>query len=285
MLAEFGLVETRAQAIRVGDIFGRLTVVAVGQVPDTYRYKAVCQCSCGSPLKAVRFDGLLKGSVVACGCVRLERTTTHGQHNSPHYDRWRHMMDRCYNPDCKAYPDYGGRGIKVTERWHDLATFVAEVPAGFFGGAEIDRIDNDGDYEPSNVRWVTPQRNAGNRRSARLIEFNGRTQSITEWAVETGISISALSIRLDRLGWPIDRALTEPMIDAVAAVARGRAKRWAGHVKKVAPEPRVPVTVEYQGREMTVAELSALTGIGAKLLRKRILERGWTVDRAATTPA
>lgn len=152
MLERFGLIETSAKAIGVGERFGRLTVVAVGQVPGTYRYMAVCKCLCGGPLKAVRFDGLKNGAVVSCGCFWREKVTTHGVTNSGHYDRWRHMMDRCYNPDCASYESYGGRGIRVCDRWHDVGAFVADLPAGFEPGLEMDRIDNDGDYEPGNIR-------------------------------------------------------------------------------------------------------------------------------------
>lgn len=106
---------------------------------------------------------------------------THGLTKSPHYHRWRHMMDRCYNPTCDAYKDYGGRAIKVDERWHDIRNFVDELPDGYQEGLEIDRINNDGHYEPGNVRWATRQQNSDNRRNARLIEYDGRKQSLSAW--------------------------------------------------------------------------------------------------------
>lgn len=280
MLKRFGLVRTKAKSISVGDKFGRLTVVAFGQVPDTYIYKAVCRCDCGSPLKVIRFDGLVSGVVVGCGCVRKERTTTHGLTQSDHYGRWRHMLDRCNNPSCVAYPDYGGRGIKVCPEWHDLKTFIAQLPDGFFKGAEIDRIDNDGWYEPNNVRWVSRKKNTGNRRSGRFIELNGKKQSITDWASETGISHATIATRLDDLGWSVSRALTTPAMTAKERMARAHEVRWSRHIYKPKPKPFVVRKFMFRGEMATIKVISSATGIPEKLLRKRICERGWSVERA-----
>lgn len=280
MLSSFGLVETKARAIQTGQRFGRLTVLAVGQKSGTYRYQAICQCDCGSPVRSIRFDALLMGATTGCGCVRVSRTKTHGLSRSGHYSRWRLMMARCYDPKCKAYPDYGGRGIKVHAEWHTIEGFVAGLPAGHFAGSEMDRIDNDGDYEPGNVRWVTRKVNSGNRRSAHIVSFNGRSQSITEWAVEAGISPDLLRTRLVASKWPMERALTEPSMSAAESVAVGRKVRWSGHIKKPQPEPRVLLTYPFNGGQATIAEIAIATGIPEKLLRKRICERGWAVERA-----
>lgn len=283
MLSRLGLEETKAPAAMalVGRVFGRLTVVAVGQKPRTYRYMAVCQCSCGSPIKAIRIDGLTSGAVVACGCVHKESVTTHGQTNSGHLDRWHHMMSRCYNTADAAYQNYGGRGIKVCPEWHDARLFVEGLPAGHFDGAEIDRIDNDGDYEPGNVRWSTHQENADNRRTARNVTYLGRTQSLSAWASEFGLSRVLVWQRVVTFGWDIGRALTEPAINADDRMAIARHARWGNHKKRQKPTPRVEKTVLFRGENLTIAQLSTLTGISPKLLRKRIFERGWAVERAA----
>jgi hypothetical protein len=283
MLRQFGLVEASAKSVRVGDRFGRLTVVAFGVIPDTYRYMAVCQCDCGSQPKAIRSDGLKSGAVIGCGCVQNERTSTHRLSKNPHYGRWRHMMDRCFNPACPAYPDYGGRGIQVCEAWRDLATFIRELPAGYFKGAEIDRIDNDGDYEPGNVRWVSRSRNADNRRSGRQIRFRGKTQSLRRWSEEAGIAEGTLWERIVVWKWSAQKALTTPALDADERMAIARAKRWAGHVKKPPPKPRVLARYKFHGRMQTLREIADATGIDIKLLRKRVQERGWTIERATST--
>lgn len=281
MLEKFNLVETSSTAVKVGDVFGRLLVMAVGQKRNTYRYFSVCQCSCGSQLKAIRSDGLIMGVVESCGCLQKERTTTHGQTKSPHYYRWRHMMARCYDSNSKAYADYGGRGIKVCDRWHDISKFVLDLPEGFKKGLEIDRIDNNGDYEPGNVRWATDSQNSDNRRTARLLTLNGKTQSLRRWSEEVGIDERVISSRIIKYGWNDEKALTTPPMSATERMEEAHKTRWAGHKKKADPTPKPPLMRFPVGGEMlTISEISEKTGISGKLLRKRIVERGWPVDRA-----
>lgn len=280
MLETHGLIETRSSAVKVGEVYGRLTVEAVGQIPGTYRYMAVCQCSCGSKQKAIRFSSLKSGVVVACGCVQKERTTTHGLSKSAHYSRWRHIMDRCYNPKCKSYPDYGGRGISVCPEWQDLTVFVSALPDGYSEGMEIDRIDNDGDYEPGNVRWIDRSGNADNRRSGKIICHGGVSQSLRRWSEQVGIHEATLWDRLETWGWDINRALTTPPMTAKERMSKAHETRWAGHVKKAKPAPRELKTYLYDGRDMTIKQLSDLSGVSVKLLRKRICERDWPVEKA-----
>ncbi len=283
MLNDFGLVETNATSVNVGDRFGRLVVQATGQVPNTYRYYAICQCSCGSALKAIRFDSLLMGATEACGCLQRERTTTHGKSSSVHYKRWRHMLDRCLNPECQAYPDYGGRGISVCDRWLEISSYLEDLPSGYFDGAELDRIDNDGDYEPGNVRWVSRAENTDNRRAGRPITFNGKTQSLSRWSEEIGIHVASLWDRLEVFGWTVERALTTPAIGVAERMAIARHARWGSHVKKPKPPAREKKLYEYQGALYTLPQLAEMSGVALKLLRKRICERHWDIDRAVST--
>ena len=283
MLDLFNLVQTSSKAVNVGDVFGRLTVLETGQIPDTYRYIAICQCECGSAPKAIRFDSLKSGVVVSCGCFQKEQTTTHGLSKSGHYSRWKNMLGRCEDPSDPAYPDYGARGIKVCDAWHDIEAFVRELPDGYFDGAEIDRIDNDGHYEPGNVQWSTRQENTRNRRSNRNISYLGKSQTLAAWAAEYGMPKARLWHRVVDLGWDIEKALMTPLIDADERMLIARTARWAGHVKPVTKPPRVDRTVEFNGENVTIAKLAELTGIDKKLLRKRIFERGWSVDKATST--
>lgn len=281
MISKLGLSHIKSQAIKVGDCFGRLTVLAVGQVKETRRTFAVCQCSCGSSPKQIRFDSLLKGVTQSCGCFHKEQTSTHRMTKNHHYKRWWHMVDRCTNPNAPAYADYGGRGIKVCDRWMDVANFIADLPEGYFPGAEIDRYpDNDGNYEPGNVRWATSAENADNRRSRHLIELNGKTQSLTAWARDVGISESTMRDRLFVSKWPKEIALTEPAMSAKDVRTLGLSIRWAGHVTPPKKSPRVLKRFEYKGNSMSIRDISELTGISVALLRKRLCERGWPIEKA-----
>ena len=190
------------------------------------------------------------------------------------------MMDRCYNPTCEAYKNYGGRNIRVCDRWHDIRNFIAELPDGYEDGLEMDRINNDGNYEPGNIKWSTTRENCGNRRSARLITCNGRTQSLTEWSLETGLTKTLISDRIDNWGWSPERALNEPVADRTENMRRAQSLRWAGHIKKPAPKPLVIKTFMFNGRPQTIREISQYTGISMELLRKRLCERKWPIDKA-----
>jgi len=110
------------------------------------------------------------------------------------------MLDRCENPASPSFPNYGGRGIKVCERWYDLANFISDLPDGFEPGMEIDRIDNDGDYCPQNIRWSTRKANTRNRRSTRLITHNGITRTSSEWSLLPGGAHNLVSERIDDFG-------------------------------------------------------------------------------------
>ena len=122
---------------------------------------------------------------------------------------WRGMINRCESPKNKQYKDWGGRGIKVCDRWKDFDLFVEDVGPRPSPEYQLDRIDNDGDYEPGNVRWATRAEQSRNRRSTRLITINGRTMCQKDWAIENGISEEAVRQRVVR-GWDPVRAVTQP---------------------------------------------------------------------------
>lgn len=120
-------------------------------------------------------------------------------YTEPWYNSYRGMIDRCYREKNASYKYYGGRGIKVCKEWHNISNFekwVNEHP--FFEGATIDRIDSNGDYEPNNCRWASMFEQCNNRRNSILIEWNGTTHSITEWAMILGINRSTLHNRYYR---------------------------------------------------------------------------------------
>lgn len=128
------------------------------------------------------------------------------------YKSWTDMMMRCTNPKNKRWKDYGGRGIRVCERWRVARNFcldMGERPEGM----TLDRIDNDGNYEPANCRWASRVRQQNNKRSNRVISYEGTTLTCTEWARRLGIDVSTLSKRINRSGWTVERALTTPPIE------------------------------------------------------------------------
>ena len=196
---------------RIGERHGRLLVVerAPNKSERDTNARWKCKCDCGREVIQYGQD-LKKGKVVSCGCWNDEKRFKHGLANTPVHRIWIGMHSRCRNPNLKEYPNYGGRGIKVCERWKSFENFIADMgirPEGY----SIDRIDNDGDYEPSNCRWATTRQQLNNKRTSRILAMNGESRTIAEWADKLGIDWHTIRNRVDRYGWTIEKALTTPV--------------------------------------------------------------------------
>ena len=134
---------------------------------------------------------------------------TDGMKKTPGYVSWKNMKSRCYNINHVAWERYGGRGIVVCDRWKEsFINFLSDMGPKPFENAQIDRIDNNGNYDPSNCRWSTPSENSRNRRDSVVLTHDGITLSLHDWAVKTGINYHVLSQRLFT-GWSVERALTQ----------------------------------------------------------------------------
>lgn len=138
------------------------------------------------------------------------RFRIHGQWNTPAYHSWLAMISRCENPRNISYKNYGGRGIRVCDRWRrSAAAFLADIGPRPGRGYSLDRIDVNGHYEPGNARWATAVEQQRNQRTNRILTVNGEAKCLSEWAALLGITRSALRFRLDR-GWSVEAAVSEP---------------------------------------------------------------------------
>jgi len=200
------------QTATVLNKYGRLSVIADGG-KNKWGYRMVdCKCDCGNPVHVSLYD-LKRGHTSSCGCFRSEKIkakmSTHGLSRTPTHNSWRGMIARCNDPKHDYYRLYGGRGISVCERWLQFDNFyfdMGEKPEG----ASLDRINNNGNYEPSNCRWATKKEQARNCSTNRLLQYKGRTQSLAAWADEIGMSLQVLRMRIFR-GWPTDIAIEKPV--------------------------------------------------------------------------
>lgn len=155
-----------------GDLFGRWTVIGPSDKRASSKTLYVrCRCACGQE-RDVNLDNLKRGLTTSCGCYAAENSarchTTHGCARgsglSPEYRIWRSMKNRCCNSNVRHYVRYGGRGISVCDRWMKFEDFLADMGPRPTPGHSIDRIDNDGNYEPGNCRWATAKEQRANQR-------------------------------------------------------------------------------------------------------------------------
>lgn len=150
-----------------GKRFGRWTVLKRDENKTTRDSYWLCQCSCGTTRSVVR-QYLQDGTSQSCGCLRAELLTSHGMYKSPEYTAWYSLIQRCTNQNNPRYPSYGGRGIEVCERWQNsFIDFYDDMGPRPSKNHSIDRINNDGNYEPSNCRWTTRKVQQNNRRNSR----------------------------------------------------------------------------------------------------------------------
>lgn len=200
-----------------GQTFGRLTVLGPISKNTHRQIIWLCQCACGKQATTTR-GNLINSHTQSCGCksidVLIERSKTHGMSKSPLYKTWRHIIERCTNQNHEHYVYYGGRGIEICAEWR--ASFqafydhISQLPHCREDGFSVDRIDNNGNYQPGNVRWATMSQQRRNTRRIRNYTYNGKSQYLIEWAEEYNIKYGTLKSRL-KVGWDMHDALTKPV--------------------------------------------------------------------------
>jgi len=195
----------------IGQRFNLLTVIAIHKTKHDTKWE--CRCECGSITTTAAYH-VYGGKTTSCGCFWLKRITKHGMnrqaHKSPEYQSWASMHSRVNNAGRKEFENYGGRGITVCARWDDFGKFYADMGPRPSPKHSIDRIDNNGNYEPGNCRWATSEEQNRNTRRNVWITYNEQTHCIAEWAKMLGITASVLRYRLRR--WGVAESLTTPKL-------------------------------------------------------------------------
>ena len=204
----------------IGNKYGKLTVVSTENQGKKTLLK--CICDCGNVIIRPTYLIATK-QIKSCGCLKsdaIKRYNASGQHSRsrlkdgrslhPLYGTWFQMLSRCEKPNYNHYDRYGGRGIIVCKEWHDFWKFVewSDSVGGRPKGFTLDRINNDGNYEPSNCRWADWRTQTTNKSSNVFLEYNGISKTMIEWCEELNIHPHTLQNRIQR-GWSIERALSE----------------------------------------------------------------------------
>ena len=190
-----------------GKQFGKWTVLGRDTSRQSRRVLWICLCECGTK-SSVRADQLNADRSRCCKTCGSERT--HGMTNTPEYSSWDAMKKRCNNPNAEKFPNYGGSGITVCERWKSFENFYADMGPKPSASHSIERKNGSLGYYPENCKWATPGEQARNKRTTVLLTFQGETMCMKDLAVKFGIGASCLRKRLLK-GWSIERALTEPV--------------------------------------------------------------------------
>lgn len=293
----------------VGEKYHRLTVVSRNYDPRENNSREAywnCLCDCGNTT-VVRTASLSLGNTKSCGCLQREQTskasTTHGMSNTVEYHIWAGIISRCRNPSNNAYPRYGGRGITVCDRWlNSFENFYADMGPRPTPEHSIDRVNNDGNYEPGNCRWATDIEQANNKRNNIIVGESGLT--LAQIAAGSSIGYKNLHQRLSR-GMCLEDALSTELREAkkythdgvtltlsewsdklgiqVTTLEYRLNKGW--ELSKVFGEP-ISMVRKYSvnGVDYTISELSETFKIPAWKLYQRMGRDGMTAEEAVLKP-
>lgn len=189
-----------------GQRFGKLVVESLAGRDRRNLIVWRCKCDCGNETLAKSAslrNKVLRSAKRSCGCLgpdtTRQRSTKHGRTGTPEYHTWRSMIERCENPNATGFDRYGGRGIAICRQWREsFESFLADVGERPSPAMQLDRVDNEGNYEPGNCRWATIKEQANNRRKrkpALVVEFNGQSRTLSEWAEHLGVKVGTLHCR------------------------------------------------------------------------------------------
>lgn len=273
----------KKEGVEIGKKYSYVTVLSKVEpkiLRDGHKIaQYLCRCECGN---TVIFTGQRltnKSDKLSCGCKRKYKviknnTERHGLSKSRLYRVWSSILTRCYNKNGAHYSDYGGRGIAVCNEWRDSfqAFYDWAMANGYdekanYGECTIDRIDINGNYEPSNCRWVDMTFQNNNKRNTKRrlnkdgkYEINGERKTLHQWCDCYGVSYQTVASRLNLYGWDLIKALTVP------------------------PKTQKKIYISYKGEERTVWAWAKRIGINDSTLYNR-LKAGWDIEKALTTPS
>lgn len=249
----------------VGQQFDRLYVKEFIGIGETHANTYLCECSCGNETYAT-YTELINGKKRSCGClqneIRRRGNIKHGDCGTRLYRIYKGMKSRCYNPKFPGYKTYGGRGIRVCDEWlNDYKCFREwSLSNNYSDNLSIDRIDNDGNYCPSNCRWATRFVQQNNTSKNKFLTIDGETKTVSEWCRFYNINLHTYHGRI-RMGWDPKRAFITP--------SRGRIDKY---------------DITYNGKTQSISAWAKELGMNKSTLTQRLNARMWSIERALTEP-
>ncbi len=207
--------KNKIKELSKGDKFNNLEYISLSHVAKSVKY-GLFKCGCGKE-KAISIYHVIIGHTKSCGCFKIVSPKlglsrkTHGKSTTRLYKAWNSMMGRCYSKNAHGYHNYGGRGIFVCNEWKsDYMPFeLWALSNGYESHLTLDRIDVNGNYEPSNCRWITSKEQHSNKRNNHFIEYNGEKMTVTQWGMKLQNDPSFVAHRLTK-GWDEIRAVSTP---------------------------------------------------------------------------
>lgn len=204
----------RKEFFAVGQQVGNFIFLHDVEHVASKRRRAMFQCVCGTRY-VLSVAAAKMNYIISCGCLRDEKAritqTTHGRSGTPEYYSWSSMKARCLKPNHENYHNYGGRGITICDRWlNSFDNFLADIGTRPTNKHTLDRIDVNGNYEPSNCRWATAKEQAQNRRTSIFLPLNGVVKTVEGWSKQTGLSKSTIYRRI-QIGWDAKKTLYTPL--------------------------------------------------------------------------
>lgn len=206
----------------IGKTYNKLTILNF-ETPEDYKNKktgyiqkqhvVTCKCNCGN-LWTGKLQNIKRETTTSCGCYKTKtlkenpRGKTHGLVNTSEYYSWNAMKNRCLNKNAPNYHNYGGRGITVCDRWKDsFENFYTDMGSKPKKGYSIDRIDNNGNYEPNNCKWSSQKEQTNNQRTNKLLTYKNKIQTLSQWCEELNLNRDTVIERLNKYKWTIEKVL------------------------------------------------------------------------------
>lgn len=253
----------------IGQKFGRLTVIGFSEVNTSSGHYVGwdCECDCGNVVYGKRPSAIKSGDLASCGCLKEEQNIrnladhrrTHGKTETRLYGIWCKMKRRCEAINDPAYINYGGRGIKICDEWHDFQNFYDwAVANGYQDDLTIERVDYNKGYSPDNCTWITLGEQTWNKRDTRKVVVNGKAVPLKEACRQLGLPYKTIHLRITRYGMSFDEAIARP-------IREGKIRQYE---------------YEYNGEMLTLPQIAELAEVKYTTLYLFAIRKGLPLDKA-----